>query len=452
MLKRWSALLLLLFLAVGSTTRAEPPRNVVVITIDGFPSYLLGDPKGSYPEIRALIAKGVVSRAGMTVSNPAVTWPNHTTLMTGVKPERHGVIYNGMPRRRGPGQPVQLQAASDQEELVQGPLLFDVMKKAGLESAAINWPCTRGSTSIRDNFPDVPDMLQYTTPQLKQELASKGLVERFEVGQGVVHDEVWVEAACQVIRERMPRLLALHLLNLDSTHHRYGPRSQPGYTASSLTDALVGRVLRALDEAGVREQTAVFVVADHGFTAVSKTLRPNAILRKEGLIEVDGDRIKSARVHVVPEGGIGMIYLNNPETADQDRETVKRLFQNAEGVASVFGPEEYDRYHFPSLERQPGMADLVIAAKPGYAVAGQLDGDAFVVPNPNGNITGAHGYLSTEPEMNALFVAAGAGIATGKSLDSVDNTDLAPTVAKLLGISLPDATGRALDEILTVSE
>ena len=88
--------------------------------------------------------------------------------------------------------------------MVRVPLLFDTLREAGLASAAINWPCTRGSASIADNFPDVPDQLRYTTPRLKEELEDAGFLQRFERGGGVVRDEVWTEAACRVIRRIAP--------------------------------------------------------------------------------------------------------------------------------------------------------------------------------------------------------------------------------------------------------
>lgn len=440
----------LLMAAACSAAEAAEDRHVVVITIDGFPAYLLDDSRASLPVLRSLRTEGVSSPRGMHVSNPSVTWPNHTTLMTGVHPERHGVLFNGLPSRQGRGKPVHVDPAKTQGELVRVPLLFDVLEDAGLSSAAINWPCTRGSESIADNFPDVPDALRYTTPRLKEELAEDGLLRRFDGGGGVVRDEIWTEAACRVIRERKPRLLALHLLNLDSTHHRHGPKTPPGYTAAALTDALVGRVLKALDDAGIRDRTAVFVVADHGFAAVEKSLRPNVLLRREGLLTVEGNRIASARVHVIPEGGIGMVYLTDPATAEADREAVRRLFQGAEGIAAVLEPADFARYHLPSPKDHPGMADLILAAKDGYAIAGTATGDAFVVPNDIP--TGSHGYLSTEPKMNALFVASGLGIRAGATPEEIDNADLAPTVARLLDVRLEGASGRVLKEILDAPE
>jgi arylsulfatase A-like enzyme len=210
------------FLGLGSIQVQAAERNVVMILIDGLPAYLLGDPQASLPVIRELAGEGVAAATGMHVSDPSITWPNQTSLVTGSHADRHGVVFNGGLERRGPGELVKYFASRTQQELVRIPLLFDVLKRAGQNSAAINWPCTRGSTSIDDNFPDVPGALAYTTPRLKDELARKGLLARFEGGNDVVQDEIRTEVACQVIRDRMPRFLALHLNNVDAAHHRQG--------------------------------------------------------------------------------------------------------------------------------------------------------------------------------------------------------------------------------------
>jgi predicted AlkP superfamily pyrophosphatase or phosphodiesterase len=436
-----------LFLAAGLGGARADDRHVVLILIDGLPVYLLDDPQASLPVIRGLVKDGVAAERGMRVSDPSVTWPNMTSIVTGSHADRHGVLFNGGLERRGPGQLVEYFASRTQQELVRVPLLFDVLKQTGKTSAAINWPCTRGSTSIDDNFPDVPNALAYTTQRLKDELTRKGQLQRFEGGNDVVQDEIWTETACDIIRDRMPQFLALHLNNVDSAHHRYGPRSNPGYTAVALNDGNVARVLRALDDAGVRGRTAVFIVADHGFIATPKSLRPNAILRQEGLLAVEGGRIVSGRVLAVAEGGLAMVYLTDPATALRDRQAVIRLFREAEGIASIVEPKDYARYHLPQPSDNQAMGDLVLAAKEGYAFSLEATGDALVVANPN-LTAGAHGFLSTEPKMNAIFVAAGAGIKSGTRVPTVENIDVAPTIARLLGISLENASGRVLEEIL----
>src|SRR5919106_1092165 len=95
----WTCVLLI---AVGMSRAAEIERHVVLITIDGFPAAMFRDPKSSIPRIRELAREGAVAE-GMRVSNPSVTWPNHTTLVTGVHPEKHSVLFNGVFTRPGPG-------------------------------------------------------------------------------------------------------------------------------------------------------------------------------------------------------------------------------------------------------------------------------------------------------------------------------------------------------------
>jgi predicted AlkP superfamily pyrophosphatase or phosphodiesterase len=93
------------------------------------------------------------------------------------------------------------------------------------------------------------------------------------------------------------------------------------------------------------------------------------------------------------------------------------------------------------------MGDLVLAAKEGYAFSLEATGDDLVVANPNPG-AGAHGFLSTEPKMNAIFVASGAGIKAGTRITAVENIDVAPTMARVLGVPLENASGRVLEEVL----
>src|SRR6185295_10176765 len=98
---------------------------VVLITIDGFPAAMFADPKSSLPHIRQLAAEGA-SAERMQVSNPSVTWPNHTTLVTGVRPAKHSVLYNGVLTRGGAEEPVAVDPKRDKMELVAVPNLFDL--------------------------------------------------------------------------------------------------------------------------------------------------------------------------------------------------------------------------------------------------------------------------------------------------------------------------------------
>ena len=440
--------------ATGQGSAAETDRHVVIVCIDGFAAYLLNDPKAPVPNIRKLAREGAVADGGMRVSNPSVTWPNHTSLVTGVRPEKHGVLANGVLVRGGPDVPVFVDPRKDQSDLVRVRTLFEVAKVSGLKTAEINWPCTRGCTNIDDSFPDVPEQVTHMTPRLREELIAQGILadatdKSFAANSGPGRDLIWTETACHVIRQRKPNLLVLHLLNCDSTHHAEGAQSPPGYTANAYADMCLARVLAAIDDAGIRDKTTVFIVADHGFTLTPKGIRPNVLLRQAGLLTVGtGGKIATAKVHVVPEGGIGLVYCTDPGSAPADRQRVLELFAGKEGVAEVLKPEQFAEYGLPHPREYAQAPDLVLVAKDGYGVSGSATGEEFAGIGTEARVAaGSHGFVSKEPKMNAVCVLSGAGIRAGVMLSGVENIDIAPTAAKLLGLAF-EADGRVLSAAL----
>lgn len=447
---------LVVCLLATSWVRADAPdRHVVVVCIDGLAAYLLDDLKAPLPTVRRLAREGCVASGGMTVSNPSVTWPNHTTLVTGVAPAKHGVLANGILIRGASDVPVSVDAKRDQRELVRVTTVLDAAHAANLTTAEVNWPCTRGSPSLHDSFPDVPDAVVHMTPRLREELISQGLLTdatqaSFAANSTVGRDWIWTEAACHLIRARKPNLLLVHLLNVDATHHSLGPQTPAGYTANAYADMCLSRIVDAIEEAGIAPQTTLIVVADHGFTTTPKAVCPNALLRQQGLLSVVGGKIQDARVHVIPEGGIGLVYCTNPAEAEADRQRVKTMFLGQEGVAAIVLPDEFAEYGLPHPREYSQAPDAVLVAKDGYAVSALAEGDAWVASNVEGRTSlGSHGFVSTLNKMNAPCVLHGWGIRRGGELPSVHNIDIAPTVAKLLGLIEFTADGRVLTEALT---
>ncbi len=448
-------------LALGSglifpprTHAAENERHVVVISIDGFKASLVDDPKVPLPTIRRLAREGCVVKGGMTVSDPSVTWPNHTTLVTGLKPGRHGVLANGVLVRGGIGVPVRIDSNRDQSDLVKVPTVVDVAHAAGLRTAEVNWPCTRNSKSFDDQFPDVPDSLNFTTPRLRTELIEKGFLKdetqtSFRKASVVGLDYVWTEAACHLIRERKPHLTLVHLLNNDATHHRRGAETQDSYTANAYADMCVARILNAIDDAGIRDSTTIILVADHGFTMTPKAIRPNVLLRKEGLLKVESGNLVEANVHVIPEGGVGFVYCTNPATASQDAMEIKKMFIGKEGVADVLLPDQYSEIGFPHPREYEQVPNAVLVAKDGYAVSGAVTGETLVASYQEARTAlGSHGFLAKLQKMNAMCILSGANIRSGGILQDVDNTSIAPTIAKLLDLKYSYAEGSPLSKAM----
>ena len=436
---------------------AATNRHVILITIDGAAAYYLSDSNAPLPTLRRLASEGAVAE-GMRVSNPAITWPNHTTLVTGVHPEKHSVLFNGVLERSGPGRPVRVNGARDKADLVAVPTLYDHLHRAGYRTADINWPCTRGATTLDDSFPDVPDQISHMTPRLRDELIGLRLLEgtndvHFRYRSAGAKDQIWTSAAAHVIKTRRPNLTLIHMLVCDSTQHKYGPQSPAAYTALALADSQLGEILRAVDAAGIREQTTLLVTADHGFETALKIINPNVVFRKAGLLEVgSAPGIVHARAQIVSEGGIAMVYFTDPATSSDDLAKVKDLMLRHEGIGEIITAAQFPSLRMPVPRRNRQMADFILVAKPGYAFNNEARGEESItqVTLAAGN-QGHHGFLSTLPKMNAVFIAWGRGIRRGARLGLIDNVDVAPTIAGLLGETFPGADGRVLTEIL-VSE
>lgn len=437
---------------------AATDRHVILITIDGGATYYLTDTNASLPTLRRLAAEGATAE-GVKVSNPAITWPNHTTLLTGVHPEKHSVLFNGRLSRPGAGRPVTIDGAKDKSDLVAVPTIYDHLHQKGYRTADINWPCTRGATSLDDSFPDVPDQIKHMTPRLREELVARAILEAptdaaFKGRSAAKRDQIWTAAATHVIRTRKPNFMAFHMLVCDAIQHKYGPQSPAAYTAMALADSQLADVLRALEDAGIRDKTTLIITADHGFDTALKIINPNVAFRKAGLLEIGtAPGIVAARAQIVSEGGIAFVYFTNPETRDADRSKVRELMAAQEGIADILTPDQFPALHLPDPAKNGQMAALILTGKPGYAFNNDARGENVIteVTLTEGN-QGHHGFLSTNPKMNALFVASGRGIKAGAKLGVIDNIDIAPTMARLLGEELPGADGKVLKELLAGAE
>lgn len=451
-------LLIVGILASGAgTSAAVPARHVVLITLDGFAAYLLDDPASPVPTLRRLAERGTTA-AGVTPVNPSVTWPNHTTLITGAAPRRHSVLFNGVLVRPGPGRAVRVDPARDQSDLIAMPTIFEAMQEAKLATAAVNWPCLRNCPCIDDNFPDVPEQMNYTTPRLREALVDAKVLaaptqEAFAALSAPAKDQVWTAAACDIIRRRKPALLALHLLVTDGVHHKYGPQSLAGYAALAQVDFEVREVLRAIEDAGIADDTAIIVTADHGFAKAEKLILPNVLLVREKMLKIGPTGVPlKGKVQAVPEGGTAFLYLLDPSSAAADRRRVRELFEGQEGISQIIEPAQFGEYGLPDPADNPQAPDLVLAAADGYGFGGGHVGADWVRPiDAARENAGYHGYLSSNPKMQALFIAAGAGIGRGKKIDGIRNLDIAPTIARLLGVPLPAADGKPLTALLEAS-
>jgi predicted AlkP superfamily pyrophosphatase or phosphodiesterase len=441
MLSKSLALLVLAALpAFAQGTGAS--QIVVVISIDGLAAYSLEDPLLPAPALRQMMREGAFAQS-MHSSNPSLTWPSHTAMVTGVSPAVHQVLFNGMLVRQGPGSPPKIDPLREKAEMVHAPTVYDAAFRAGLSTAEVNWVAINNPGTITWAFAERPN----PAGAIEKEMIGKGIITSEQMAGFNKSNPVWREeqrtnAALEILRQHKPNLLLFHLLNLDSIEHRYGPRNAASYTGIAYADYSVKQVLDTIRASGLAGRTTVLVVSDHGFKEVRHTVNPNVLLRKAGLIRNEAGKI-ACDAWTMAEGGMAMIYITDPAQRERLASKLKAIFVNVEGVDRIIAPDGYPALGLPAPKASDQAPDLVLTAKDGYAFGVGLD--ALVTKPAEG---GSHGYLSTDPEMDGVFIAWGRGIREGTHLDAVQNVDVAPTIAALLGIELPNIQGHKLSKIL----
>jgi hypothetical protein len=193
---------------------------------------------------------------------------------------------------------------------------------------------------------------------------------------------------------------------------------------------------------GIKEQTTVLIASDHGFARPTRLVNPNVILRKAGLLRPTPRR----RAVAVSQGGTAFVYLTQPKTTEADRAQVIALLQAIEGIAEILQPDQYSRLHLPAPATNPQMGDLILVAKDGYAFADEFLEDDVITPLANS--LGSHGYLSTNPRMNGVWIAWGRRIKPGTRMGVVDIVDVAPTMAALLDHNFSQGQGKVIQQML----
>jgi predicted AlkP superfamily pyrophosphatase or phosphodiesterase len=424
-------------------TKIQKHRTVVVISLDGFPAYALDDPRLPIPTLRKLAREGAAA-SSMRPVNPTVTWPNHTAIVTGVEPSEHQVLYNGLLIRPEGGARPTIEPWRDKDQMVHAQTVYDAAFKAGLTTAQVDWVAIYGAKTITWKFPELPD----PDGAIERELISAGTVtpdqlRTFEASTQAWQDEIWTAAAEDILEKHKPNLLLFHLLTLDDTNHEYGPMTPASLTAMAFLDAKVKQIVDVLERTGLSKNATLIIVSDHGFRTYKHRIQANALLREKGLLTTGSGQPKGD-AWVMPEGGTAMVYVSNPARRSELVPELRRIFTSVEGVEAVYGVEAFPKLGLPTPTQSDQAPDLVLAATPDYMFGNELEGD-FIT---HVAAAGTHGYLNTDPKMQAIFVAWGAGIPKGIQLGEISNLDVAPTIAALLGFEMKQSKGHAIEQIV----
>jgi predicted AlkP superfamily pyrophosphatase or phosphodiesterase len=407
-------------LSAAVRANAAPAEHVILVSIDGWAHHYFDDPRCHMPTVKKLAAEGVRARR-MQCSFPTVTWTNHTTLVTGVSPGKHGVLSNDYwSREEWKKIPLIPDPIFNKEEIVKTPTIYDVVKQAGMTTAGVIWPATRGAKTLDWTVPDVFEQElfeKYGTPQLIAEAKELGIpvemqMEWCKAGNPgkAQRDYMYSQLAQHIIRTKKPNFLALHLVSLDSFEHAHGRQVPEAYWAANDSDNRVADLVRATEEAGIREKTTFVITTDHGFITYDKLINPNVVLKQDGLTKtVLGKTLdKSSKVFAMAEGGACFVYVLDQANRDSILADITPKLAAIEGVESIVERKDFKSVvgHLLS-EEDPREPDLFLSAKVGYNFTDSLADSAVITKVEVAK--GSHGYLQTHPDMGGCFVISGAG-------------------------------------------
>jgi hypothetical protein len=440
------AILCAMVFASRSKTQEKPPGPaVILISIDGLkPDYVLkADAHGlKIPSLRKFLREGAYS-TGVYGVVPTVTYPSHTTLISGAAPARHGIYANTTfdPLRKNYG------GWYWYAEDIKVPTLWDATTEAGLTTANVHWPV---SVSARITW-NLPQYWRAGTPddrKLLRVLATPGLLDALEkelgsyadgIDETISGDENRAKFAVRLIELKHPDFATIYLTALDHEQHSSGPFSTQSNATLERIDSALAEIFGSVRKT-YGGHAVICVVSDHGFVATDKALHLGVAFRNAGLIEVvegggsasasSKEQIKSWKAIPWGAGGSAAIMLRDKNDAAAKAKVADLLAKlaadPANGIARIVPAEElHARGGFPE-------ADCLVALRPGFVTGENLYGD-LVTPSTS---KGMHGYWPDFPEMNASFFILGPGIPPARSLGEIDMRAIAPTLAQILGVHL----------------
>ncbi len=427
-------------------------RHVVVVSVDA----LVYEDLETLSKLYALAPRwDKMARVDRVRSiYPTITYPCHSTMMTGVYPDRHHIVNNEAPILG-----VEHCLWQHFRSSVKAPSIFDAAKKAGLTTAAVFWPVTGKDPAI-DYLVDEywPQHGEDSVTAFRDSGSSEEVIKKivkpnlkYLEGKHRMHpyaDAFVMGCAADMLRNFQPDLLMVHPANVDSARHASGLFTSAVTNALYDTNLWLEELFKAAEDAGIYEDTNFFIVSDHGQIEIRRSVALNALLAEEGLLDVAPDgTLKDWTAFAKSGGTSALVYLKDPadQVAWNKTKIALEKLRDSEvcGIGEILTEAEArERYHlggdFAFVIETDGWTSFSTSwLKP---VQKPLDNSDYRF----GRAT--HGH---EPEKGPqpTLMAFGPDIQPGAHLDTARLVDEAPTFAHALGLTMPDTDGHCLTEL-----
>ncbi|MEO9111100.1 MAG: nucleotide pyrophosphatase/phosphodiesterase family protein [Lacunisphaera sp.] len=383
---------LLLFLLVARPASAASTASgpLILISIDGFRwDYLTKYPT---PTLSKLAADGVHAKR-LISSFPTKTFPNHYTIVTGLRPEHHGIVSNyfydpALKAAFNKGQPAD---NADPRWWSEGEPIWITAEKQDLRTACFFWPGSQASVQgLRPTY--------------------------YESYHGKINSNDNVDALLKQLDQPAairPKFCALYFDVVDRMGHKFGPDAPETGAAVQEVDTAIARLLDGLAKRGLRETTNFVIVSDHGMTPVS----PQRVIFLEDMMPLSTVQVESYG----PNGGV------RPKTGTA-----------AELVASIRAKhlphlQVYLREKVPAhfhYRDNPRIPPVVLIADEGWNIETKAGWPALAARYDRGS----HGYDPALSDMGALFIADGPAFNPHVKISKVENIHLYNLLCAVLGL------------------
>ncbi len=390
---------------------------------------------------------------------PAITYPCHTTLMTGCNPGKHG-IYNNVPFKDYEDGKKHWYLDS---KMIRVEDLFAAAKRAGCTTASVYWPICGNNPNIDHIineyfffYPEEPEAAfrRMGADEKALEIVRKNCDEvrtYVETGnrRNGMFDFFTMQCVCDMIRDVKPDVMLIHNSNPDSARHVCGVFGKGLYEALDRTDAWLGDMIRAMEEAGTYEDTNFVLLSDHGQHDYDRRVRLNVLLAQGGFLDVAPDGgVYDWQAYAQSNGMSASVYLRDPGN-EALYEKVYAYLQSLVDSGKYGFSRVYTTREVKEKYGTYGPFSFMIATdgKTSISEAWTQEAVEILGADEQKPVQATHGH---EPDLghDPIFIARGPGFKDGAVIQRAELRDIAPTLAKLLGQTLPQAEGRCLDTLL----
>lgn len=388
---------------------------------------------------------------------PTVTYPCHSSMITGCYPDKTGVFSN----EEGTLHPV---AGGTpwlwERKWNKCKTLIDAAKEAGCTTANVFWPVLGNDKNIDYNIPEYwsqskDDNLfdafkrMGTSDKVLEEIVKPNY--KFIAGRQRQHpwaDDFVMSCACDIVEKYNPDVMFVHPAGIDGARHAYGMFGKELVHNLDHTEYWMEMLIEACKRAGTLDVTDFVMMSDHGQMNISRWAHPNVLLREGGFITCnDKDEIVDIKAYAKSNGASCLIYV----TDKNDSVIRKNLynFLTEKMKTGLYGFSEiFTESEIREKERLGGNFDFCLETDGSTSFGWEHYGPYFTSYDTNDYRTGkaTHGYLPDKSYQPTMIVC-GPSFNKGVTIDRRPSVDFAPTIAKIYGWNLP-ADGCSIDELI----